>query len=91
MGSRIKAARKRAGLSHDRLGALVGTSRQHLIRLEKDLHTPREGMVRRIAEATGQPMSFFESEDDDDEESDLSLDDLLRLRVRQIIREEALQ
>lgn len=91
IGERIRSARKRAGLSHDRLGAIVGTSRQHLIRLEKGIHLPRDGMVARIAEATGQPVSFFENGtgDEDDEEADpvVSLDDFLRRRVLQILRE----
>ena len=59
VGERIRAARKDAGLSHDRLGELVGTSRQHLIRLEKGVHSPRPDMLARIAAATGKPLSFF--------------------------------
>lgn len=93
IGERIRSARKRAGLSHDRLGAIVGTSRQHLIRLEKGQHQPRDGMLGRIAAATGQPLAFFENGDgpvEDDEEADsLSLDDFLRQRIRLMLAEEA--
>lgn len=87
VGTKILAARKRAGLSHDKLGAAVGTSRQHLIRLEKGAHVPREGMLARIAEATGQPLSFFEgATEDDDEESDPVAD--LMLAIRRVVRAE---
>jgi transcriptional regulator with XRE-family HTH domain len=58
-GGRIRWARKRAGLSLDKLGLAVGTSRQHLIRLEQDVHTPRAVMLEKIAEATGQKLEFF--------------------------------
>lgn len=59
LGARIKSARKRAGLSHDKLGALVGTSRQHLIRLEKGWHRPSDALLQRIAESTGQDPDYF--------------------------------
>lgn len=59
IGARIRRARKASGLSHDRLGEKVGTSRQHLIRLEKGDHRPRPEMVSRIAEATGKPVDYF--------------------------------
>lgn len=87
VGGRIRSARKQAGLSHDKLGAKVGTSRQHLIKLEKGVHLPSDQMVERIAEATGKPLSFFDGSDDEEEEdlhgslvdalvSRLTLDDL---------------
>jgi transcriptional regulator with XRE-family HTH domain len=71
VGRQIRKARKHAGLSHDALGAKVGTSRQHLIKLEKGMHLPSDAMLVRIAEATGKTPGFFES-DEDDEESQLS-------------------
>lgn len=84
LGDRIKAARKRAGLSHDRLGAVVGTSRQHLIRLEKGIHRPKPEMLARIAEATGTPLA--ELADADDEESDPVAD--LVHSIRRLVRQE---
>lgn len=69
VGAQIRKARKGAGLSHDRLGAMVGTSRQHLIRLEKGDHAPRAEMLAKIAEATGKPEAFFTGDSDDEEES----------------------
>ena len=70
IGLRIRQARKQAGLSHDRLAVAVDSSRQHLIKLEKGKHVPREDLLQRIADATGKQLSFFTEEDDDDEESD---------------------
>lgn len=71
LGQRIKFARTNAKLSHDRLGEKVGTSRQHLIRLEKGLHKPRPEMAARIAEATGVPVELLQ----DDEEPPRGLPD----------------
>lgn len=68
LGQRIKAVREEKKLSHDRLAEKVGTSRQHLIRIEKGVHNPRPGMLARISEALETPFSV-EQTDDDDEES----------------------
>jgi transcriptional regulator with XRE-family HTH domain len=70
LGSRIRTARKTAGLSHDQLAAKVGTSRQHLIKLEKGIHAPRPEMLAGIAEATGKSEEFFTGDGEDDEEAD---------------------
>lgn len=59
LGARIRRARKLAELSHDQLGVAVGSGRQHLIRLEQGLHRPKDDLLGRIAEATGQPLAFF--------------------------------
>lgn len=59
LAERIKQARTEAGLTHDKLGSRIGTSRQHLIKLEKAQHRPRAGMLRRIAKATDQPTDWF--------------------------------
>lgn len=75
MGRNVKRARLGAGYSLDTLAAKVGTSRQHLIRIEKGRHLPRPGMLAAIAAETGKDESFFESEDD--EESELPRRDLL--------------
>lgn len=87
LGGRIKWAREQAGLSHDRLAERVGSSRRHLIRLEQGVHRPGPRLAALIAEATGQPQELFSDEDDEESDS-LTLDDFLRLRVRQILREE---
>lgn len=59
LAARIKRARREADLSHDRLGERVGTSRQHLISLEKGRHRPRPEMLTKIAEATGREIDWF--------------------------------
>lgn len=59
IATRIRRARREADLSHDRLGELVGTSRQHLISLEKAKHRPRLEMLTKIAEATGRQVEWF--------------------------------
>lgn len=84
---RIVWARKRKGISQETLALTIGTSRRHMIRIEKGLHQPGAVFRSRIAEATDQPEDFF---DVDDEESDLSvdLDLMLRSYLRKLIREE---
>lgn len=55
LGVKIKAARLTAGLSLDALGERVGTTRQHLIRLEQGQHAPTAKLLRRIARETSHP------------------------------------
>lgn len=45
---------------------MIGTSRRHMIRIEKGLHRPGPLFRARIAEATEQPDDFFEDEDDEE-------------------------
>jgi transcriptional regulator with XRE-family HTH domain len=64
IAARVKRARKTAGpdgtvVSHDRLAVTVGTSRQHLIKLENATHRPRAEMLLKIAEATGRDPRWF--------------------------------
>jgi len=87
VGRQIRKARKQSGYSHDRLAQIVGSSRQHLIKLEKGTHLPRPELLSAIAKATGKPEAFFES-DDDEEAEPVSLDDYLRARVRELFHEE---
>lgn len=72
VGQRIKWARKRAGLSHDRLIEKIGRSnRSHLIKVEKGLHTPGAWLRDAIADATDVPRDFLH--DEDEEEDDPSM------------------
>ncbi len=90
VGRQIRRARKHAGLSHDALAVRVGSSRQHLIKLEKGMHLPSDALLGRIAEATGKTVSYFESEEDDEESDPLgamTLDDFLRVRLRALLTE----
>lgn len=60
IASRIRRARREAGLSHDALGERMGgVTRQHLIKLEKAKHRPGASMLTRLAEATGRPVEWF--------------------------------
>lgn len=59
IAARIRRARRQAGMTLDGLGEIVGTSRHHLIRLERGDHRPRLDMLTRIAEATGKPLDYF--------------------------------
>lgn len=59
VAARIRRARRDADLTLDALAETVGSSRHHLIRLEKGNHRPRIDMLTRIAEATGKPLDFF--------------------------------
>lgn len=86
VGRKIRAARRGAGLSHDRLAAKVGTSRQHLIKLEKGQHLAGTALLERIAAETGRTVEWFASEDD--EESDPVTDLLHALRA--VVRAEML-
>lgn len=67
VGQRIVWARKRVGVSQERLAEMIGTSRRHMIRLEKDQHKPGPVFVARIAEATEQDPELFASEEDEEE------------------------
>lgn len=68
---RIVWARKRKGISQERLAERIGTSRRHMIRIEKGLHRPGPEFRARIADATEQTPDFFS--DDEDEESSMAL------------------
>jgi transcriptional regulator with XRE-family HTH domain len=59
VATRIRRARREASLSLDYLAVQVGSSRQHLIRLEQGRHRPRVDMLTRIAEATGRQVEWF--------------------------------
>ena len=59
IAARIRRARREREITLDGLGEQIGTSRQHLIRLEKGLHRPRAEMLLRIAEATGREVDWF--------------------------------
>lgn len=63
LGQRIVWARKRKGISQERLADLIGTSRRHMIRIEKGQHRPGPVFIARIAEATEQPEEFFDDEE----------------------------
>lgn len=91
-GSRIKQARLTAGMTQSQLARSINTSERNIARWENGPNQPRVSSVAAIAKATGQTIDYFLSpngSDDDDEESEaVTLDDYLRLRIRQLLREE---
>ncbi len=59
IAARIRRARREADLTLDAVAETVGSSRHHLIRLEKGIHRPRIEMLTKIAEATGRQVEWF--------------------------------
>lgn len=90
VGRQIRRARKDAGLSHDKLAERVGTSRQHLIKLEKGIHLPGPKLLSAIARETGKSETFFETDSEDDEELDAmaALTRAVQLVVRETLNQE---
>src|SRR5690242_10563192 len=92
-GSKIREARKAAGnMSRAKLAQETRTSERNIARWEDGQNQPRISSVAAIAKATGQEIDFFltgsSEADDEDEAAGMTLDQYLRFRVRQIIREE---
>ena len=92
-GSRIRDARLKAGLTQSELAREIRTSERNIARWESSQNQPRISSVHAIAHATGHDIDFFltgSAEADDDEEAAMAqtLDGYLRIRVRQILREE---
>lgn len=59
IAARIRRARRDADVSLDHVAEKAGTSRQHLINLEKGRHRPRPEMLERIADALNTPLEDF--------------------------------
>lgn len=91
-GGRIKEARLGAGMTQAQLARAIQTTERNIIRWENGQNQPRVASVAAIARATGHDIDFFltgSSEADEDEEAaGMTLDEYLRARVRQILREE---
>lgn len=64
VGSRIRAAREKTGLSQERFAPVIGITRRHLIRLENGEHHPSPELRERLAEHTGEPAEHFSLDDD---------------------------
>jgi transcriptional regulator with XRE-family HTH domain len=67
--TRLKEARKRAGLSQEGLGVLAGidemSASARMNQYERGKHEPHSSMVARLAEVLAVPMSFFYEMDDE--------------------------
>lgn len=66
---RMKAARKHAGLSQDKLGVMAGidemSSSARMNQYERGKHEPDFSMVERIAKVLNVPESYFYAKDDE--------------------------
>ena len=67
---RLKAARKAAGMSQERLGLLAGiepaSASARMNQYETGKHSPNTGTVSLIAKVLNVPSSYFYSEDDEE-------------------------
>ena len=61
VSGKIRDARKKAGMTQEGLAELSGLPQSHISRLETAKHSPSRMTLEKIAEATGQPVSFFDS------------------------------
>ena len=86
LGQRIRWARERKGISQERFAEIVGTTRRHMIRLEKGQHRPGVQLVERIAEATDQPVSLFDETDDEEADPAVALLNVIKAMVRAEVR-----
>lgn len=89
VGMRIRWARSRKGMSHDALAAATGSTRSHLIKLEKGLHLPGYEMRARIAVATEQSADFFTEGAGDDDEEEAALARELIAVIRRMVKQQA--
>jgi transcriptional regulator with XRE-family HTH domain len=91
-GNRIQQARLEAGMSQAQLAREIQTTEKNISRWELGQNQPRVSSIVAIATATGHDIAFFltgsAEADDDEEAAGMTLDEYLRFRVRQIIREE---
>lgn len=92
-GRRIRDARLAANMSRTDLAISIRSSERNIARWESGQNQPRISSVAAIADATGHDIDFFlsgseEAEDDEESDSMKTLDGYLRLRIRQILREE---
>jgi DNA-binding XRE family transcriptional regulator len=66
VSARIREARKEANMTQDALGKATGLPQSHISRLEAGLHSPSHLTLKRIAEATGRELTFFDPSASDD-------------------------
>ncbi len=63
---RIRTARQEARLSQSSLGAHIGVSDKSISSYEQGRSTPPFAKLKKIAESTRQPLSYFTQEDNDE-------------------------
>lgn len=66
LAKRIKVAREYARLSQQELGDILGLSDKSISAYEKGRSIPPVEKLKKIAEATNRPLSYFTEEDEDE-------------------------
>lgn len=90
LGKRIRRLREKKKVRQIDLAAAAQISWRHLIRIEQDAGgVTKAATLERLAEALGVDVRELSGDEDDEEAHPVNLDDILRLRIRQIVREEA--
>lgn len=91
LGKRVRRLREKKGIRQIDLAATAQISWRHLIRIEQDAGgVTKAATVGRLADALGVEVRELSGDEADEEDSPVvGLDELLRRRIRQIVREEA--
>lgn len=80
VAKRLKAARKKTGLSQERLGVLAGideaSASARMNQYERGKHVPDIGTAQRIADALNVPLAYLYASGDDEAELLLKFHDL---------------
>jgi transcriptional regulator with XRE-family HTH domain len=66
LSQRIRKARQEARLSQSALGKLIGVSDKSVSSYEQGRSTPPVNKLKKIAEFTNHPLTYFTQEDNDD-------------------------
>lgn len=66
LATRIRTARQQARLSQSSLGQHIGVSDKSISSYEQGRSTPPFAKLKKIAEFTNQPLSYFTQEDNDE-------------------------
>jgi transcriptional regulator with XRE-family HTH domain len=64
-GAKIRKARLATGLSQEAFAPLIGTTRRHMIRLERGQHLPKAELRDRIVERTGTTEQIQSADDEE--------------------------
>jgi DNA-binding XRE family transcriptional regulator len=70
ISKRIREAREHAGLTQSELEEKTGLPQSHISRLENGVHSPSSSTLQKIANATNQPLSYFDPVHSDVDDED---------------------
>lgn len=88
LAQRIRSARENAHLSQDALGESIGVSDKAISAYEKGRSQPPLENLRKIAEATKHPLTYFTEEDNENSAIAAKLDSIERelTEVKRLLR-----